>query len=333
MYHIYIDSGTSKSKLYLVKQMQSVDTIIANVGTKDSAISGSNDVLLSGLKEIYDQVLERNALKDSDIESIWLSGMVTNPFGIVEVEHISTPVDGKKLLHQRYIHLEEKYFHRELNLIRGVKTAQPGQLVTMENIEKMNNVRGEEIEVVGMVASGVIPKDQDCVMISPGSHTHMLYVKNGAITDIVSNFTGELNYAIKKDTILGGELTNEDIILSKEYVIQGYDMVKTYGLARALYIIHATKVFGVCENEIRNCLLSGVVAGGVIDMLKYKLDRDWNGVKKVVIIGGKNYIEGYKMISQYLLPEVDVEVVSSKAGESYGLYGYLELARILEAQG
>ncbi|WMI80259.1 2-dehydro-3-deoxygalactonokinase [Anaerotignum sp. MB30-C6] len=333
MYQIYIDSGTSNSKLYLVKDTQSVDTIIANVGTKDSAISGSNDVLLSGLKEIYNHVLDKNGLKDCDIESIWLSGMVTNPFGIIEVAHISTPVDGKKLLEHRYVHFEEKYFHRYLNLIPGVKTAQPGQIVTMENIDKMNNVRGEEIEAIGMVASGVIPREEDCVMISPGSHTHLLYIKNGTITDIVSNFTGELNYAIKKDTILGGELTNEDIVLTKEYVIQGYNMVKTYGLARALYIIHATKVFDVCENEIRNCLLSGVIAGGVMDMLKYKLDRDWNGVKKVVIIGGKNYIEGYKIVGQYILPEVDMDVVSSKAGESYGLYGYLELARILKMQG
>ena len=330
MYHIYIDSGTSNSKLYLVKGKQSVDTIIANVGTKDSAISGSNDVLLSGLKEIYDRVLEKNSLQERDIESIWLSGMVTNPFGIIEVVHISTPVDAKKLLEQRYVHFEEKYFHRDLNLIPGVKTAQRGQIVTMENIHQMNNVRGEEIEVVGMVARGVIPKEEDCVMISPGSHTHLLYVKNGTITDIVSNFTGELNYAIKKDTILGGELTSEDIILTEEYILQGYHMVKTYGLARALYIIHATKVFDVCENEIRNCLLSGIISGGVIDMLKYKVDREWRGVKKAVIIGGKNYIEAYKILTQHILPEIDVEIVSSRAGESFGLYGYLELARILE---
>lgn len=330
MYHIYIDSGTSNSKLYLVKEKQPVDTIIVNVGTKDSAISGSNDVLLNGLKRIYDGVLEKNKLQDRDIESIWLSGMVTNPFGIIEVEHISTPVDGKKLLEQRYVHFEERYFQRELNLIPGAKTAQPGQVVTMENIEKMNNVRGEEIEAIGMIASGVISKEQDCVMISPGSHTHMLNVKNGIIVDIVSNFTGELNYAIQKDTILGGELTQEDIVLTEEHVIQGYHMVKTYGLARALYIIHATKVFDVCENEIRNSLLSGVISGGVIDMLKYKVERDWNGVKKVVIIGGKNYIRGYEMISRHILPEIEVEIASCKAGESFGLYGYLELARILE---
>ncbi|MDD4842867.1 MAG: 2-dehydro-3-deoxygalactonokinase [Anaerotignum sp.] len=330
MYHIYIDSGTSNSKLYLVKGKRSIDTMIANVGTKDSAISGSNDVLLNGLKEMYDRTLEKNGLQDRDIEGIWLSGMVTNPFGIIEVAHISTPVNAKKLLEQRYVHFEEKYFHRELNLIPGVKTAQQGQVVTMENIGQMNNVRGEEIEAVGMVARGIIPEGEDCVMISPGSHTHLLYVKNGTITDIVSNFTGELNYAIKKDTILGGELTNEDITLAEEYVLQGYQMVKAYGLARALYIIHATKVFGVCENEIRNCLLNGIISGGVIDMLKYKVDREWCGVKKAVIIGGNNYIEGYKILTEHILPQIDVEIVSSKAGESFGLYGYLELARMLE---
>lgn len=329
MYQIYIDSGTSNSKLYLLKDMHSVDFMIANVGTKDSAISGSNDVLLSGLKAIYNGVLERNNLLDKDIESIWLSGMVTNPFGIIEVEHISTPVDAKKLMEQRYIHYEEKYFHRELNLIRGVKTAQRGQSVTMENIDQMNNVRGEEIEVVGMVARGIIPMNEDCVMVSPGSHTHLVFVKNGTIMDIASNFTGELNYAIKKDTILGGELTDEDIVLTKEYVLQGYQMAKTYGLARALYIVHATKVFGVCENEVRNCLLSGIISGGVIDMLKYKVDREWNGVKRAVIIGGKNYIEAYKILMEHILPEIDTEIVSSKAGESFGLYGYLALTEIL----
>lgn len=332
MYQIYIDSGTSNSKLYLVKDMISIDTIILDVGTKDSAISGSNDVLLSGLKKMYDQSLSKNGLKDEDIEDIWLSGMVTNLFGIIEVEHISVPVDAKKLLEQRYVHFEKKYFKRELNLIRGVKTAKAGQEVTMDNIEQMNNVRGEEIEAIGMVARGLLLKEKDCVMISPGSHTHMIYMKNGMIVDIVSNFTGELNYAIKKDTILGGELSSEDIVLQKEYVIQGYEMMKTYGLARALYIVHATKVFDVCENEIRSSLLSAMIAGGVIDMLRYKIDRDWANVEKVVIIGGKNYIEAYKIISKYLIPKIQVEVVSHKEGESYGLYGYLEMIRILKTQ-
>ncbi len=329
MYQIYIDSGTSNSKLYLLKDMHSVDFMIANVGTKDSAISGSNDVLLSGLKAIYDGVLKKNNLLDKDIESIWLSGMVTNPFGIIEVEHLSTPVDAKKLMEQRYIHYEEKFFKRELNLIRGVKTAQLGQIVTMENIDQMNNIRGEEIEVVGMVARGIIPMNENCVMVSPGSHTHLVFVKNGTIMDIASNFTGELNYAIKKDTILGGELTDEDIVLTKEYVLQGYQMVKTYGLARALYIVHATKVFGVCENEVRNCLLSGIISGGVIDMLKYKVDREWNGVNRAVIIGGKNYIEAYKILMEHILPEIEAEIVATKAGESFGLYGYLALAELL----
>ncbi|WP_317853758.1 2-dehydro-3-deoxygalactonokinase [Chakrabartyella piscis] len=322
MYQVYVDSGTSNSKLYLIQNMQTIDTVIANVGTKDSAISGSNDVLLKGLKEIYDIALERNHLQDSDIESICLSGMVTYVFGIVEVPHISTPVDVKKLWDSRYLHQEDKYFHRELILICGAKTAQPNQVVNMENIALMNSVRGEEIEAIGMVAEGVFPKGTEGVMISPGSHTHLLYLKDGAVTDIVSNFTGELNYAIKKDTILGGELSDEDVKMKPEDVLQGYNAVKTYGLARALCIIHATKVFDVCENAVRNALLTGIIAGGVIDMLAYKMEHEWTDVKKCVIIGGKNYIEAYKIICEHLLPELEVEIVTGKKGESYALYGY-----------
>lgn len=326
MHTIYIDSGTSNSKLYLVQNGQSIDTQSANVGTKDCAIAGNNDVLLLGLKQLYDIVLERNGLVDTDIAHICLSGMVTNPFGIVEVPHLSTPIDVKNLWEQRYVHHEERYFKRELLLIRGGKTAQPNQEVTMENIALMNNVRGEEIEAIGMVAEGVFG-EEDGVMISPGSHTHLLYIKNGAITDITSNFTGELTYAIQMQTILGGELTKEDIVLDADVVLQGYKMIQEYGLTRALYIIHATKVFDVCQNDQRSALLMGIVAGGVMDMLRYKLERDWKNSKKCVIIGGKNYIEAYRIIGKEILPDLNIEIVSGKAGESYALYGYYAMTK------
>lgn len=325
MYHIYMDSGTTNTKVFLVKEGNCIDTLMLAVGTKDSAISGNNDVLLQGLKNGYDDILKKNGMLDSQIKQICLSGMVTNTFGIIEVPHISTPVGCKQLWAERYLHFEHKYFQRELVLIRGVKTGQPDETVTMENIGKMNNVRGEEIEVIGMLSKGVLTENETAVMISPGSHTHMLYIKNGMICDIVSNFTGELYHAIQKETIFAGELIKEDVPLASESVLEGHKLLATYGLARALYIIHATKVFDVCEDKTRNALLMGLIVGSVIEMLQKKIECDWADAKKTVIIGGKHYIEAYKILGSHYLPNVEWILKSVAEGENFGLQGYLKL--------
>lgn len=213
-------------------------------------------------------------------------------------------------------------------LIRGAKTAQPGEAVTIDNIDRMNNVRGEEIEVVGMIATGILPKQKDCVMISPGSHTHICHVVNGAIVDIVSNFTGELNYAIKKDTILGGELSDKEINMEPEYVNRGYQYLKRYGICRALYIIHATKVFNVCSDEIRSQILAGIISGSVIDLLAMRIAEAWKDVEKIVIIGGKSYVESYRILCETIIPHIPVQVAHGYEGKSFALCGFLEILRL-----
>ncbi|MPW25413.1 hypothetical protein GC105_06390 [Alkalibaculum sp. M08DMB] len=328
MYNVYIDSGTSNTRAYLVKKFELIDTEAINVGTKDSAIAGNNNVLLTAMKECYDKLLLNNKLQEIDIVDIWSSGMVTNTFGITEVEHISIPITGQKLLDKIYLHNEEKIFRRELKLICGAKTAQPGDIIDIENVERMNNVRGEEIEVVGMVATKILPRDKKCVMISPGSHTHMCYVKDGAIIDIASNFTGELNYAIVKSTILGGELSEKDIKMNCEYVNKGYQYLKQYGICRALYIVHGTKVFNVCSDDVRSQIMAGIITGSVVDLLGVKISEDWKDVEKIIIIGSKLYVESYRILCEEIIPDVSVEVVYGYEGKSFALCGFLEILRL-----
>lgn len=327
MYHIYMDSGTSNTRAFLVKGGKALDSVSTKVGTKDSAISGSNDVLLGAMRDCYDKLLERNSVSAGNIAGIWASGMVTNAFGVVEVGHCSTPIDAAKLADTVYRHKEHKYFHRELRLIRGAKTAQPGQVVDMDNLAGMNNVRGEEIEAVGMVASGVLPQSGDCVMISPGSHTHMLRIKDGAIVDIASSFTGELNHAIRAQTILGGELSGGPVKMTEEYVLKGLAYLREYGVTRALYIIHASRVFGTGSDEIRSQLLEGIIAGSVILLLADKLKGDWRGVERVLIIDGKSYVKAYELLAKSLLQGVAITLQDSPPGESFALRGFLEILK------
>ena len=55
----------------------------------------------------------------------------------------------------------------------------------------MNNLRGEEIEIIGALEELKAERDvENVVMLMPGSHTHGIYIQGDQITGIISNFTG-----------------------------------------------------------------------------------------------------------------------------------------------
>jgi len=324
-----MDSGVSTTRAFLLKSDGTiVDSTSAKVGTKDSAISGSNEVLLSGMWSCYNILLSNNVLLESDIIDVWMSGMVTNNFGVAHADHASVPIDAKKLADTTYTHMEGRFFKRDLHLIRGGKTAQPGQIIDITNIADMNTVRGEEIEAVGLVASGVIPSGADAVMISPGSHTHLLLIKGGAVVDISSNFTGELSHAIRTQTILGGELSDSPVEMEEQYVLHGLSCLQEHGITRSLCVIHASRVLGILSDEIRTQIFEGVIASSVIELLAKKMQREWAGVRNIIILGGKPHIKAYEILCRHLLPtDVNVTMLNSQAHESYALRGFLEILK------
>lgn len=327
MYSIYMDSGTSNTRAYLIRGGEPIDSVKRNMGTKDSAITGSNDVLLRALKDAYDELIARNGLAEADVSEVWLSGMITNNFGIVEVPHMPVPIDAEKMYRESARYYEDRYFKRELCLVRGARTVEDLSKVNAGNIETVNNVRGEEIEIVGIAASELAPKGP-FVVVSPGSHTHLLYVKNGALADIVSNFTGELNHAVSTQTILSGELDHGAVKMEQEYVKKGYDYLKRYGIARALYIVHATRVFEVCTDAHRTQLLAGIIGGSVAEILAKTVREKWTDTEKIIILGGQEYVESYRILIREALPELPVTVTD---GKSYALYGALELLKLAAA--
>ena len=150
MVYVYMDSGTSNTRAYLLRDGALLAEAKAPVGTKDSAIAGDNAVLVGGMKKLYDGLLEAQGLTDGDVGEIWMSGMVTNGFGVHEAPHMSLPVDARTLAVQACVYKEEKFFGRELHLVRGAKTTAPDAAIDFSNLPGVGNVRGEEIEIIGL---------------------------------------------------------------------------------------------------------------------------------------------------------------------------------------
>lgn len=272
MYRVYFDSGTTNTRAYLMDRRQIIDKTAAQIGSRDSALQGSNAVLIGKLKQMYDELLLKAGLKEADIDSIWMSGMISCPHGLVEIPHLPVPLSLEQLKHQVAVHYDEHFFKREIHVIPGIKTVPADGIVTFDNISVINNMRGEETELFGITGS-VRKLPPDCVILMPGSHTQTAFLKDGAITDILSTVTGELYHAIKQETLLSSSLPDhagpEDI--TPKLIVRGYRDLKTYGFNRAIYIVRTMDLFLNCTPEERLSYLEGVLNGGVLDGVMHVL--------------------------------------------------------------
>lgn len=278
-YVLYYDSGTSNTRAYLLDQeFQICGMAKKTVGSKDSAIAGSNQVLIQGLKELYDEILSENALQDADITAIYASGMITSPYGLKEIPHLTIPITVQDFADSLYCYREDTLFHRDIYLVPGLKTVN-------DDFSFVNNMRGEEIEIIGAVEElKSVAKVRDVALIMPGSHTHVTYIRDDKVMGIISNFSGELFYALKEDTILAPVLTMDHPELDEDLVRKGVENLQRFGFNRALYICHAMRTFGKGTPAQRFSYGEGVINGGVRESLEYYCEHFWPECRTVVMV-------------------------------------------------
>jgi len=329
MYIVYFDSGTTNTRAYLIRDLKVLGMIKGSIGSRDSSIAGNNLILIEGLKKVYDELLHKYGIFDSQVSRVFASGMVTSPFGIKEVPHISTPVSAKKLFESIYFHYESHFFHREFRLIRGVKTISESFKADISSISEVNNMRGEEIEVFGVIPN--LPTDwqkSNIAIFLPGSHTHIAYVKNKELFDIWSTFSGELFHAISSGTILSGSVFSENYEIEPQFVLIGFENLGKFGLNRALYLCHAMKIFDVADNSKRKSYLEGIIAGGIISGFKDLVVSKWEQVQRIVIAGDRKFTQIYEILLKEAMPDCVTLIIPADDLNSFAVQGLINLLKI-----
>lgn len=339
MYIFYFDSGTSNSRGYLLDLDEAgngriLATRKAALGSKDVSQTGDRTLLPRGLKKLYDEVLAEAGIADEQISKIYASGMITSPFGLIEIPHALVPFGPKELADAMYPFEEEQYFHRTIHLVPGAKTAE-GK-VPLEELPGVNNVRGEEIEAIGV--RNFVPaqwKEGKYIILFPGSHTHALLFEGDRIIDILSNFSGEVFHAITTATILAGStrLTEEEAasgpaVPSAETVRFGLEALKKHGFARAAYIVHASKIFDACDNRTRRDMLSAVIVGTVFQSLALNCENKWTDVTRLAVYGDDTALLVCSEAAKIFLPDMETAQISNnQAGVVCSVEGMLNIIR------
>jgi 2-dehydro-3-deoxygalactonokinase len=330
MFTVYIDSGTTNTRAYLLNDDKVVDVVRNAVGSRDSSINGNNQVLLDEIVNLYRSLLVRQKLIDADIRKIFASGMVTSPFGIKEVAHLTIPVSLKSLHQKIYQCYEPKLLNRNIGLIRGVKTIPENFQVNCQNVIEVNNMRGEEIEVFGVLS--MLPQDggRRSAVFLPGSHTHIVYVEDNEICDVFSTFSGELFRAVATSTILSSSICLTLDTLDEEMIRLGFRALREYGINRALYLVNTMKIFSQYSNQEKTSFLEGVIAGGVILAFAKHCIPKWTELNQIIVAADFPITKLYEILLDEMKLKLPVRTLESDVGKSFAVRGYIELLKMEE---
>lgn len=94
------------------------------------------------------------------------------------------------------------------NLARGLCWVEPGAVAIVPGLAvtegRADVMRGEETQVLGAVAAGLVPADG--FTCHPGTHTKWVALRGGAVSGFRTVMTGELFALLKAHSILSGRL-------------------------------------------------------------------------------------------------------------------------------
>lgn len=294
-FYITVDGGTTNTRISLVNNLKVKDTLKFNVGAR---LGIDNKTLLEDtIKEGIEEILKRNSLKQQDVLKILVSGMLTCEFGLLKLEHLLIPA-GIKELHDSMVEVMlDNISSIPFVFIRGLKTP-------CNNIDDADMMRGEESELIGLNED--IKK---CVFVLPGSHSKIIQTdNNGIITKFTTMLTGEMIWAISKETILKDAVDLENSELNEKYLLLGYEYCIENGFNKSLFKIRVLKnMFLKSKSEVYSFFMGVLLKDEILEIIKLNPEK--------IIIGGKrqireamNIILKQKLRSQiYMSSDCDVE--------------------------
>jgi 2-dehydro-3-deoxygalactonokinase len=149
--------------------------------------------------------------------------------------------------------------------VPGIKNSIPA--VEIGTYESMDMMRGEEVEVFGLVERTNL--QGPAIFIFPGSHSKFITMDaNNRITACVTTLAGELLNVITGNTILASTVGNSFAHeLDESMLLEGARCCSDVGLGRACFSVRILEQFGGTTTEQRaNFLLGAVLAQDILAM-------------------------------------------------------------------
>jgi 2-dehydro-3-deoxygalactonokinase len=243
MYFATIDCGTTNSRVYILNG--AADVIhkgTKQVGVKDTAVNGSNEILKTGLKELFESTVREAGLNLKDIQFAITSGMITSEIGLMEIPHLQAPAGIEELAAGITPVRDRNIFPVDVPLlfIRGIKNNYPPDAGYRE-IRMVDFMRGEETQLIGLL--NLYPEVAlPLTVVTFSSHTKYFSLNaDRKIAGSSTTISGQIFEAIKERTFVGKSIANpdgnddaEEDFFEPAVIEAAYDSVVKAGFLRTL---------------------------------------------------------------------------------------------------
>lgn len=338
MYYITIDCGTTNSRAYVVDENGSViSKTTKQVGVRNTSMTGSRKVLEEGLREIIDEAVKLSGINVKDIRAILSSGMITSEIGLCEIPHLMAPC-GTDELAANLTRVENLRLTEEeipVYFVRGIKNIMPKEVEDpFSLVGELDFMRGEETQVAGLLAEGVLDLPETVVILS--SHTKFIPIdENGKILGSLTTTSGQIHEAIIKETFVGKSVEKRDCLEDKpdeyfdpEIIRKAASWIKKAGIVRCLMLPRFLDVLLNTKWYERELFYESLIAAE--DMLAIGQLDDFGPdfQKRFMFVGLSGRCRLYEHIVKQVFPEARVSAITDAAQiDQLSIQGILEIAR------
>lgn len=173
-----------------------------------------------------------------------LAGMVGSNRGWKEATYVSSPA-GLEQLAEGIVWVDDR-----AGIVPGV---------SFLSDQRADVMRGEEVQVLGAVAAGLIPTD--CTVCHPGTHNKWVTVDDSRITSFRTVMTGELFNLLKSHSILS-DLLQRDVHPDAAFLDGVRHGLAKENLQSELFSVRARILLGRGSPDDAASYVSGLLIGG-----------------------------------------------------------------------
>jgi len=229
---IAVDWGTTNRRAYL----------LGSDGAQRDEMEDDQGILSVSPGQFHQAVQEIRA-RLGDLPLL-MGGMIGSNRGWVEAPYVACPAGIADLA-------------EHLRWIEGGRAAIVPGLSFAEG-DAADVMRGEEVQILGAVAAGMIPAD--AAVLHPGTHNKWISVAGGRITSFRTIMTGELFSLLREHSILA-DLLKGEVDAGAEFDAGVAHGIANDDLVAELFSIRARFLLGKAERGASAAYASGLLIG------------------------------------------------------------------------
>ncbi len=313
---IFIDTGTTNTRVWLVRGAQVLAHKTALIGVRDAARAGSTATLHAALRDLI-----REVQADEKAACVIAAGMITSALGLMEVPHIAAPAGLNELAAATNSYQFPEVTELPVLLVPGIRSGPA--TCDFNSVAEVDVMRGEETLCAGLVELGLA--QLPCTVLNLGSHWKAIQLDAaGRVQASITSLTGEMIFTTQTQTILASAVPHErPVNIAPDWAAAGMREQRQAGLARALFCVRLLEQKGDCTAEERLAYLVGAFLAVDFDGLQ---KRGLLLPEQTVLITGGGAVAG---LWNRALTEsaISSRIITAEASETAMLTGLRAILR------